>query len=959
MTIFSVSNSEELMNALASATGGDTIELAGGDYGQLDLITFQTFGIKAIYDSPVTITSADTENRASFSGMDLREVKNLTFDNVIFDSDHSGGTLWVAPFRILNSEGITIRNSLFQGELASGTGDPTIDGFATGKGLVIEGGSGIVIENNEFTTWHRALTVGDSIDVEIVGNEVHSIRSDGMNFVGVNNVLIEDNYFHDFQTSVESSDHADMIQFWTTGTTVPSTDIIIRGNTLDVGDGGTTQSIFIRNEMVDRGLAGEEMFYQNIFIEENVILNNHTHGITVGETDGLIIRNNTVLDANASILSSVATPKINISSLSKNVVIEQNVSAAINGYSNQLDWSVLSNVLVQNIDPNAAGYYEKEFINSSMGGGVNGYLVDPSGTIAQLGAGASRLYLDTNPADLRTEFEVSSEPDKEDSLVFDASYTFGPTGKVADADAQFIWDFGDGTGAAGQVVRHVYSDPGRYEVTLTVITADGESARATSEIGIKGADALSYDSLTGLFQFQEFGVITPIEGTDRASVSIDGGYGIDLGGAGSVVSVDKSQISRLFGAESFDMSMTLRADVLGSTGEVARVHTNFLLSIAPRGEVSLELSTDTEYKKLITTGATVNDGADHDIRVSFDGETNSLMIYVDGKLAGATEVEGKMRIDFPRNLDFGNPWGTQNFDGTLTAFYLEVGAQDYPDYTGAVLPISDTETKVAEEDTTVVAAEDEVGLDGDAAEDNGQDNTSTGTDTATPELNLPPIESTEDPVLEPEEESTLPEFLLKGGFKLDFTNIQNTNTITFHDNAHVVTTPIGTAITFDGKKDYVSLGRLTDFEDSQKIAFSVDFMSDSIKGGAERLVWNHVKVGLTLEADGIRVHAANEDDEQFSSGFKVSGLDLHDGNRHNVTVMVDAEADRLQVVVDDILVLDEQDTDFNFVGAGGHEWGWSLGTAWNRWFDGEVYDFQVSNDFDFIETTGDEGALLV
>jgi len=76
-------------------------------------------------------------------------------------------------------------------------------------------------------------------------------------------------------------------------------------------------------------------------------------------------------------------------------------------------------------------------------------------------------------------------------------------------------------------------------------------------------------------------------------------------------------------------------------------------------------------------------------------------------------------------------------------------------------------------------------------------------------------------------------------------------------------------------------------------------------------------------------------------------------------VLVDAETDRLQVVVDDVLVLDEQGTDFDFVGAGGREWGWSLGTAWNRWFEGEVYDFQVSDDFAFVQTpeTADDAIL--
>ena len=64
-----------------------------------------------------------------------------------------------------------------------------------------------------------------------------------------------------------------MIQFWTSGTTSPSTNIVIRGNILDSGDGGWTQSIFMRNEMVDTGGAGDAMFYQNILIEDNVIYN--------------------------------------------------------------------------------------------------------------------------------------------------------------------------------------------------------------------------------------------------------------------------------------------------------------------------------------------------------------------------------------------------------------------------------------------------------------------------------------------------------------------------------------------------------------------------------------------------------------------------------------------------------------------------------------------------------------
>ena len=109
------------------------------------------------------------------------------------------------------------------------------------------------------------------------------MRSDGMNFAHVRTCLIEDNYLHDFAVQgVRGSCRHDPVL--DERGLRPSTDVIIRGNTLDVGDGDETQSIFMRNDMVDRGFAGEEMFYRNLLIEENVILNNHAHGITVGET---------------------------------------------------------------------------------------------------------------------------------------------------------------------------------------------------------------------------------------------------------------------------------------------------------------------------------------------------------------------------------------------------------------------------------------------------------------------------------------------------------------------------------------------------------------------------------------------------------------------------------------------------------------------------------------------------
>ncbi len=69
-----------------------------------------------------------------------------------------------------------------------------------------------------------------------------------------------------------------------------------------------------------------------------------------------------------------------------------------------------------------------------------------------------------------------------------------------------------------------------------------------------------------------------------------------------------------------------------------------------------------------------------------------------------------------------------------------------------------------------------------------------------------------------------------------------------------------------------------------------------------------------------------------------------------ISVMVDQEADRLQILVDDELVFEETETEFDFVGADGAEWGWDLGTAWGRDVDGQITGFAIDDDVEFVDT---------
>lgn len=385
---------DALYAALSEAEGGETIALPGGDYGTFFLAKKSKFNIN--WPSTVTITSADPADPAVFSGLDLRDVGSLTLDGVIFDYTwRKGGKLSDRPFRVSGGHDITIRNSKFDGDLISGVSAKE-DGLATAVALQVRGTDKATVENNLIERFFRGVVMGGGTGNVVAGNELRDIRMDGLNFSQVQDIAIERNYLHGFVRSTNVKEHSDMIQFWTNNTTQPSTGIVIRDNVLMAGDGSKTQSIFMRNDLVDRGKAGREMFYRDILIEGNVIVNGHLHGISVGETDGLVIRNNTILRGEGFAEgnnrdSKVTIPRINVNEGSVNVTVTGNIAGAIP--SPRDGWIVQDNLVVQNVTPSRPGYYHKVFADAVLGDPrvLDSYASRPGGPADVAGLGAPLL----------------------------------------------------------------------------------------------------------------------------------------------------------------------------------------------------------------------------------------------------------------------------------------------------------------------------------------------------------------------------------------------------------------------------------------------------------------------------------------------------------------------------------------------------------------------------------------
>lgn len=301
-----------LRRALEDQSPPNVIYLCPGSYAPLKLrdLNFQT---------PVTLKSALTNDPALLTGLTLSNVTGLQFDGLIFSATQPM-LRHTRPFQIRDSRDIRLNDTRF-------LGDP-LQQFPMGHALFIRDSARITVIHSQFRNWHRAAIFTGSSDITIQGNHISDITSDGLNFSAVSDVRIEHNLIENFRRDLTSDDHADMIQFWTRGTETPSRNILIRNNTLDAGTGWFTQSIFMRNEVMDHDAQATHMAYRNLRIVGNTIRNAHLHGITIGQTNGLRIHGNTLQrapDAAPPGMSlSLSTPGIRAHPDSRDVQITGN-----------------------------------------------------------------------------------------------------------------------------------------------------------------------------------------------------------------------------------------------------------------------------------------------------------------------------------------------------------------------------------------------------------------------------------------------------------------------------------------------------------------------------------------------------------------------------------------------------------------------------------------------------------
>ena len=313
MATINVSNASQLSAALSSASGGDTIVLADGNYG--DITLGQDFASK------VTITSA-TPLGATFGKVSING-SNITLD----------GVTTTQPFSVRDAAHIEVKNSDLQSYWNEAL-------FSTDVSF---------IDNDIKSTLNFEAVDGFAISGNAIGTTPGGVNGDLVRIIGVTkNGVIENNTLSDVAPKKYpdgSVTHADGIQFMGRSDGWPS-DIVISGNLIyddpTTGDSGNLwmQAIAVGGT--------------NIVIENNMIMTGSPNAIIVANAwgGGVEVLNNTVLPWPGG-----GGGNIRITSTTNDVVVSGNVSNFIlnEGGAN------LSNNFTYSNDPSSPNYWGSLF----------------------------------------------------------------------------------------------------------------------------------------------------------------------------------------------------------------------------------------------------------------------------------------------------------------------------------------------------------------------------------------------------------------------------------------------------------------------------------------------------------------------------------------------------------------------------------------------------------------------
>ena len=215
-------------------------------------------------------------------------IHNVAFQDITINHALAPGeVLWTPAVSVQGS-----RDVYFSGLDVHGSKNGS--SFDDGNGFTLTGSNNIAILNSHFSELNVALSVNNSNNIVVAGNEATTVRS-FMVGVAIDNGLFELNYLHDFMPNYAAGDHPDFFQIATGGVSDPSSNLTFRSNVFVEKPGDYIGGVYAQSERLAEGIK-----HTNITVDNNFFLGNYRHALSFTGVDNLHVTGNTVLNTDGT-----------------------------------------------------------------------------------------------------------------------------------------------------------------------------------------------------------------------------------------------------------------------------------------------------------------------------------------------------------------------------------------------------------------------------------------------------------------------------------------------------------------------------------------------------------------------------------------------------------------------------------------------------------------------------------
>lgn len=267
-----------LDTALASVEDGDVVWLHAGDYGELSISD-------AHHTTAVTVAAVEGE-APRFASVRIDDSTGITLRGLVVAGEAAGTLIDLSGERLVVEECTLLSTE----DTSDWSAQDWIDRASSG---IQADGTDITLRNNTLKNVAYGISVGATHSL-IEGNLIENFSRDGLRGLGDYSVF----QYNTVKNCYAVDDHHDDgFQSWSVGDDGVGTGevvgIVLRGNTIinyedpDQPHRGTLQ-----------GIGCFDGTFVDWLVENNVVMTDHWHGITLLGARNSIIRNNTVIDLN-------------------------------------------------------------------------------------------------------------------------------------------------------------------------------------------------------------------------------------------------------------------------------------------------------------------------------------------------------------------------------------------------------------------------------------------------------------------------------------------------------------------------------------------------------------------------------------------------------------------------------------------------------------------------------------